>query len=562
MPTIISTNGITGIDGIVPVYDPNARWCWWNLQEVYVPNGPGAKRYVPKVDDYVEDTELYITYIVTYIDPVTLEATLVPINRGTDNGVINTEDVLLGVGPGTQSDTYRIYLDTSVTPHVLAVDVRLRVAGTMAHHAKLFKGTDLGSTGKVISFLYDSSGTFLTQDIPLELVAIDSHVNYSIKVITVAYTNEKLLDGEIVTAVIYDTAGHVVSRRQLLVENTSFIRTANASQKYISHISLKSPYLSTTDNNTLNYPINVPLQAFNMIGVVHYSDNSTLEMPVDGSKFRILGLERYVATVVGQELKLALSYSLSPGEICYGAVSGDGKYVTEPYRLITTTQVGAYTVKLYPYPVWVDNNTGYRLKWFMYNLDRDISFDVTPFVNYNDNTNEFKPKSYGETQDLSVRLNLRDVSPLFISYIHIQKLQILLRETGEARTTNWSIGFEPGQNPQYGINLKARLETLSANLSRLTINSGATSLQDWLEKVYYATKPLIDRTREVKAPEPNFFAITVNGNRYEYPVATWNNPITIGATFEINDTLFIEFFRRSNGTDVLLSTSGMPIYEM
>ena len=565
MPSPINTAGITGIDGVVPVYDPASRWCWWSLEEIYLHGGPGANRYVPKVNDYVKDTTSDEDYIVTAIDPVTLESTLRLLSNSPTSGVIDPPDVLIGVGPGTQSDTYRVYLDRTVTPNVLAVDARLKVGGSLASYAKIYKGTNLTSTGKVVSFLYDPAGTFLTQNVPLELAAIDSHTNNAIKVVSVCYTNEYMVDGEIVTVVIYSADGHVVSKRQLLVENTSFIRSINSAQKYISHISLKSPFLSSADQNTLSYPINVPLHAFNMIGVVHYSDNSTTELAVDGSKFKIMGLERFVATIVGQEVQLGLSYALSPGEVCYGAVSGDGKFVTEPYRLVVANQVGAYSVKLYGYPVWVSEAEGYMLRWFMYNLDRDVTFEVTPFVSFNTDTPVFRPKAYGETQKVSVRINIRDVSSMFNSYIHVQTFDITLRAPATNRDpgqSNWSIQFEPGQIPAFGTGLRARIQIVNATLTRLNISSGITVMTEWLEKVYLATKPLIDRRREVAPAEPNFFAITAGTTRYEFPINAWNNQLSIGGGFDIDDTLFIEFFKREAGSDILLGKSAMQIFEM
>lgn len=557
MPAPINTNGITGIDGIVPVYDPNARWCWWNIEEIF--DGTlGANRYVPKIDDYVEDAIDYITYKVTAIDPVTLLSTLVPINRSILNGVITDNDALIGPGP----ETYRVYYDTTVTPHVLAVDISNHVKGTQASYAKLFKGVLVnGPSAKVVSFLYDSGGVFLTQNIPLELVGIDSHVNHSIRTIGVCYTNEVLVDGEIITAVVYSADGHVLSKRQLLLENTSFIRTLNASQKYVTNISLKSPFLSTTDSNTLEYPINVPMQSFNMIGVVNYSDGSKLELPVDNSRFKIMGLEKYIATVAGQRLNLVLSYALGANETAYGAVSGDSKYVTESFELITTNQVGSFSVKLYCYPVWIDSTTGYVLRWSLYNLERAVSFDVTPYINYNPGSNTFNGLSYGVNQSLSVRVNLRDISPVFNSYIHVQNIQVLLREPGTSRQTNWSIIFEPGQPSPYGVDINAKIEVLGAATTRLFLQSGATSLNDWLEKLFFNTKPLYDNRRESKAPTPNYFAILDGASRYEYPVAAWNNAFTIPIGLDINDTLFLEFFKRDSNGDKLLGRTGMPIYE-
>lgn len=565
MPTTpITTAGITGIDGVVPVYDPNARWCWWNLDEIYLHGGPGANRYVPKLNDYVKDHLTNEDYIVETIDPVTLATTLRLLSNGANSGIIDPPDVLIGVGPGTQSDTYRVYLDTTVTPHVLAVDTRLKVAGSLSSYVKIFKGTSVGSSGKVISFLYDPSGTFLTQNIPLELAAIDSHTNHSIKVVSVCYTNEVLNDGELVTVVVYSADGHVVSKRQLLVENTSFIRTVNSSQKYISHISLKSPFLSSSDQNTLNYPINVPLQAFNMIGVIHYSDNTTMELPVDGSKFKIMGLERFVATIVGQEVNLGLSYALSPGEVCYGAVSGDGKFVTAPYRLLVTNQIGAYSVKLYGYPVWIDSVSGYMMKYFMYNLDRDVTFEVTPFVSYNSDSTPFRPKAYGETQRLSVRINIRDVSSMFNSYIHVQTFDIVLRSPATDRDpgqSNWTILFEPNQMPPYGSGLKVRANIVNATLTKINVSAGLSTKAEWLERFYLATKPLIDRRREVSPPEPNFFAFTLGTQRYEFPIAAWNNELSVVNGIDVDDTLFIEFIKREAAGDILLGKAGVQVFE-
>lgn len=555
------TNSIvTGTDGVVPVYQPSARWSTWGLNEIFT-GGPGANRYVPKLNDYVEDYELYITYKVIALDQVTLIPTLHPITRPGSNGAFTVVDKLVGVGPGTQSDTYKVYLDTSVTPHALAVDTRLRVAGTMSSYVKIFRGSDLSGNGQVIGFLYDQNGTFITNNIPLELVAIDSHVNHSIKIVGMAYTNVELLDGEVVTVVVYSDDGHVVSKRQLLVENTAFIRDINVSQKYVASISLESPFLSQIEQNTIEYPINIPMSDLNMVGVVNYSDGSKLRLPVDGSRFKILGLERFVSTVVGQSVKLVLSYSLGVNETAYGGVSGDGKFVTNPYTLKTTNQIGSFSVRLYCYPVWVDATTGYTLKWFMYNLDRDVTFEVTPFVSYNSPEQSFNGRTYGINQFVSARINIRDVSSAFTSYIHIQNVQIQLLEPGTARTTNWVIKYEPTQDTPYGVSVNARIDVLSATTTRVYLSSGASTQTEWINKLYFNTKPMYDNRRETRPPTPNYFAIVAGSSRYEYPVSAWNNPVVIGSGLNVNDTLFIEWIYRSSSGDMLLGKSGLPIYE-
>jgi hypothetical protein len=193
-----NTLGLMGTDGIVPVYNPEGRWCYWSISEIWT-GQQGANRYVPKVNDYVIDPATFTTWIVDHLDPITLIPTLRIIRPANMSFSFSETDVLFGVGPGTQSDTYRVYIDQSVTPHVLAVDNRLRIAGSMASYVKIFKGSDLSETGQVISKVYDSSGNYISQAVPLELVAIDNHVNYAIKTVKVCHTTEELMDGEIVT---------------------------------------------------------------------------------------------------------------------------------------------------------------------------------------------------------------------------------------------------------------------------------------------------------------------------------------------------------------------------
>lgn len=413
MPNVIppTTTGITGTDGKVAVYDGYAPWRWWNLREIFT-GGPGLNRYVPKIGDYVEDTSgpYSITHEVIDLDPTTMIPTLK--RKYRENEQVSSDGGLIG----QTSATMRVYLNTSVTPHVLAVDARLAVYGSMTSYAKIFLGTNVGPDGKCISFLYDNSGNFLTQNIPLDLVDPDPDVIK--KVVRVCQTNQSMRSGELVTVVIYDDEGVEVSRDQLIVINTTFVRQVDTSQKYITEITLDSPYISDVDPKLLEYPLNTPIDAFSMMGVVHYSDGSTNRMPTDQTKFRVFGLENFISTVVGQHFPISICYTLSPGEVTYNATSGEGKYVTAPYEMVTINQIAAFTVKLYCYPFWNNAIDGYSLRWFMYNLDRNMSYEVTPFVHYNADSDTFDGIAYGLKQNLSVRLNLRDVSVTFKSFIY------------------------------------------------------------------------------------------------------------------------------------------------
>ncbi|HEY9663902.1 MAG TPA: hypothetical protein V6C65_36090, partial [Allocoleopsis sp.] len=309
-----STNGVAGTDGIVPVYDPDETFRIWSLTEIYT-GDQGQDRYVPKVKDLVVDVDAFLWYRVTQLDQTTLIPHLDPIAGPLPNQSINQDDLLLGVGPGTISDTYRVYIDKSVMPHVMTVDKRLRYFGTMATTVKIFRGSDLTGNSKVISAMYNQSGALLGQAIPLELAATENFTNKAVKAIPSCYTTEDIPDGEILTVISYADDGHVVAKCQLLAENTAFIPTSDSAVKYITGISLESPFLSSADPTLLQYPMNVPLIGLSLVGVVHYSDGSALRIPVDQTKFSIFGFNSFVASIVGQTLPLTLCYNLSPGEI-------------------------------------------------------------------------------------------------------------------------------------------------------------------------------------------------------------------------------------------------------
>src|SRR5690606_38246651 len=120
----------------------------------------------------------------------------------------------------------------------------------------------------------------------------------------VGHTVEELDDGELVTAVVYDDVGNAVSITRLLVKKTAFVRTVDESKRFVTGIHIESPFLSKSDPRVLEYPINMPIQALSLVGVVTYSDGGVKRMPIDGTKFSLYGLNNYIATILGQRIPL------------------------------------------------------------------------------------------------------------------------------------------------------------------------------------------------------------------------------------------------------------------
>lgn len=545
---------ITGSDGHIAIYDPDGRWTTWALTQIYL-GGPAQGRYVPKVNDYVVDLDTNEWYRVSVLNSTSLVPTLVPI-AGISSGEFTEADLLLGVGPGTQADTYRVYIDNTVMPHTLTVDQRLTINGTAAVEVKIYRGSLLDGSAEVISKRYDQNGTLLSESIPLEAVT------GTVKVIPTCFCTEDIPDGEVLTAVAYSAGGHVVSKRQLLAENTAFIRSASSATKYITSISLESPFLSTSNPKLLQYPMNVPLQGLSVMGVVNYSDGSKLRLPIDGTKFTLFGLNTFVASVVGQKVPLVLTYALSAGEAALSNSGyGEERFISENYQAQTMNIDGSFTPKLYGYPVWINETQGYRLEWFLYNLERNVVYNATPHVTINSAVTPFDPKGYGLNQHLNVSVNLKDVNGSFKSYIHTQNIDIVLAGKGDIRTTNWTIGFEPGQSPQFGANNSVKYTFINSNSCKVKLDLNAANQTDWLERLYYRTKPLTDALQEVAPPVPTHFAIVLADDDVEFPISMWDSEHVLPQALTNNGTLFVKFIKRTADSDIHLAIAGIPIWQ-
>lgn len=548
---------------IVPISDPNRGHRRWLKSEIYTgPNGTG--RYVPNEEDEAWDwvTGLWRVVTVNRTTGLSQLVQYIPPNTGES---VSEEDILLGVGPGYQSESYRVYLDTSVIPHVLAIDSRLRVYGTTVSAVKVFWGTDISDESKVISAMYDQGGTLLGENIPLELVqmpnnpqsGVPSAINYAVKTPMVGYTSQKLPDNEPVTVVMYDDVGNVTSIAKLLIMNTAFIRTTDASKKFITSIHLDSPFLSEGDDSLLKFAINMPVDALNARGVVTYSDGSKKIMPVDGTKFNLYGLQNFIATIVGQKIELVLSYKLSADEYVYGASASLQKHLSIPYWATTTRLDGAYSVKLFCFPQWVDDITGFKLRWFLFNLNRSEFHEVTSLVTFGVNSLPFDPISYGPIQRVTVGINMNDLDSSYSNWRHSQTIGIALLAPGNEISNGWNIEYSPGQAELYGKGLRAISTFVNVNNWKLKIDCGLELQSTWLQKVFYNAEPLVNTQSENRAPEPNHFVLMIGNKEYTYPIDRWNTELLVTSVPANGEPLFIRFIRRLPENDLQLGIGGM-----
>lgn len=544
------------INAVDLIRDVNRGFHQWHISQIYIPGSPNSGLFVPNPLDLVLDYDAGWLRVVS-VDYTTGVSIRVPWAPPT-NSSISDDDILLGAGPGYQSESFRVFLNTAVVPHTLSPDTRLHKYGAENRYYKVFRGSDITSSGQVISAFYDQSGEFLGSEVPFKLVQMPAVDNRGIMKPAAGYTAYKLNDGDTVTLVTYSDAGHQVSIDRLVVVNSTFTPSTSDSVKYVRGISIESSFLSPSDPNVLMFPINQLVRNVNITGVVTYSDGSQLRMPVDGNKFRLDGLNEYVSTVPGQRVPLVLHYFLSPDEYSYLVNPSIDNHISVDYEAVTTAVNGSAGVKLYAFPVWVDVLTGYRLEFYLYNLLREQWYNVTNVVQMGSESVVFDPIRYGVAQHLAVAVNLKQVDPLFADWRHVQTLTVSLKAPGSDTTVeNWEVIYTPGQNPPSGLGTKALAHFINVNNWELDLTCGALTLAEWLAKVYTPQQPLVDESTEIEAPVPNFLLIRSGNYEVEVPITQWNTMMTMTEVPLQGHPVYVHFMRRNAATDLQLAVAGL-----
>lgn len=547
MTTIVNTTGNSTIFGKVPQFDPDRGWRQWHINELYTgPDGSGDM--VPNIQDAVLDWD-YGWFRVIDVDYTTGLSTLVAWTRPGTGGVPE-EDILLGVGPGRASETFRLFIDTSVVPHRICADSRLHLYGESNLHYKVFLGTDITSNGaKVISAYYDQNGDWVSENIPMELVGRQDVNNISIKAPAPGYTHYKLRDGDPVTLVVYNQS-MVSSTNVLLAKETAFIRSSEAATRYITHIAIESPFIMPTDLDTVQVPINLTIESVVSMARVYYSDGSSRRVPIDGTKMQLAGYDKYVSTILGQRAPLVLMYKLGPGEFTMDSADGRDKHISKKYFAESMPVVNAYSMKLFVVPNWHADSSTWRLDYFLCNMDRGDLFYATPYVESSINSAPFDSSLVGQTQWITVALDVNRVDPRLSAYRHVQTFGIAILTHGLSENTAWIIQYSPGQYPEYGHNLKAVATMLNVGNWLVDISCGYLGIEQWLDALYHRVQPLFDPRTETRAPTPTHFILNLNGIRNEYPISQWNAILSSPTGGTEGRSALIEW-RRKVGSDVL-----------
>jgi len=546
------------------IIDQNRGFRVWGLPQIYVgPAGTEEQAYVPNVNDAVWDWQQG-TFRVTDVDYTTGISTLIPQDINNQTGGLLQEDELLGTGPGPVSQSYRVYLNSETVPFNASFDARLKIYAVNADHIKLFKGTDTGNTGTVVSAILNPGGVMVSENIPLNLVQTVNGANYAVRTPAQFVMTEQLSDGEIVTAVVYSSAGAPISASKLITVNTDFIRTTDASKKYVVSIEIITPFMSPTDNHLLEYPLNMVVQSGQLMGKVRYSDGTNVVLPIDGTRFELQGMESYIATTVGQRKPLVLVYHMTSNEYSFANQSvGADRFMVEPYTITTVEAQGVYSVKLFAVPEWRGApSVKWELDWYLYNLERDVIYNVTPYTEYATGSTPFNGLSLNARQPLTVAVNLHEIGASFNFYRYVETLAITLLAQGTSVGVSGYYKIEYTDGVNYGTTLKAAAgPSATPGMYMVNVGNGIATFSDFITEVFRKIEPLFAPGIEGLAPDPTHFRLRVGSSWVrEIPIGNYNLLQDLITAQPIQGrSVRLEFFRRAGGSDLELGVAPMPI---
>lgn len=555
--------GVIGTDGQSPLLDPSGIFSTIEKSRVYFGQA-GQNKIVPKLDTLVfEYVGSQVTfYKVTSVNPTTMVSTLTPVKESMPGGDLDPDVFLLALGGDARSDLLVAYVNQNTSPARVSLSSVIYVNGINNTHAKLFLGSDVSSTGRIISAIFNQAGEFVTNNIPLvNTNEVDSTVSPGRKFVSDFHTTYPLQNNDLVSLVVYNNAGVPTWRQQLRVEISNAVWTGQTGVRNVVGVRLKSPHLNSPAGDVINVPMGISTESLMFTAVVEYSDGER-EINIDNTNAKLLGLEEVLTTIIGADVPVQLQYLLAPDEVSMVAGQGSFAYVSKPYTARIVDPIHDFAFKLFVYPEWVNTATGYRLRWFLYNLRRDMVMDVTQHVSIDAAAGTaFNPKGYGIEQQLLAYLDVGDVMPELASYRYPQWVSVVLNQQGNERGTNWLVGHLRTQSPKYGEGLSARGYVPTTGQWVINLSQGISpNFETWLEKVYTNTRALHNPQEETQAPQPNRFKLIVGDSVTDYPLADWNKPLSVTSTLGNNKTIFIQFYRRLVDTDLQLSTAGLPLW--
>lgn len=538
---------------IVPDFNTARTQSVFVKSQIYTgPAGTGA--IVPEKGHLIFDQSAdgLRVWEVASIDPVSHTPSLKPLSISNIGGESNS--IVIGGGVGSAYGRLRVWVDKERIPYTLNFDSRFETSASNAAYIKVFRGTDITESSAVVSAIFDSVGNKVSENITLTPINQPNDVNLTRKAPASAWCVDNLTQYETVTIVVYAQDGAVIDAVTATVMLGNMVASLDRSKVQVRAIELVSEFLSISDSRLLEYPVGMSVTSDALRARVLYDNGEIVEMPIDGSKIQLHGLNDFVSTESGRTTPLLLTYRLDAGEVAEGvSLPTPERRISVKYRAraVTTDSDIIYNVKLFVIPQWVAGTQArWRLRYFLYTLERKDVYEVTDKISMGAASPVFSGVSYSTAQKLIATVNLAEVSNRFRYSRHVQPFTITLNSAGSSNiaTSYWNISYDQAEL-NYGQGRKANYaDEASGGTKRLRIDNNFTVLEEWLESMYRSLLPIFNTTAESRAPTPTHVRIRIGDTwQREILISDVLNPITgINTVITQGMDIRLEYIQRSD----------------
>ena len=195
-------------------------------------------------------------------------------------------------------------------------------------------------------------------------------------------------------------------------------------------------------------------------------------------------------------------------------------------------------------------------------LNRSTLFDATQAVQYNETSAVFNGNNHSNVQFLSMRVNLNEVSQALPNWIHTQTAYVKLYDPiGSNQDVGvWEVGQENIFGTFYGTGVKADVKVINQNEYLINLGNTIPTLNEWLDKLYFNSKPVYSLYRESAPPVPTHFSIINDiGNSQTFPMEKWNQQFSIFTNISVASNLIIRWERQVANTTLVLAVTELAI---
>lgn len=374
------------------------------------------------VIDDVNDNTYDTLYWVSAIS-ANYKCTLRPIRYVlTDESDDPTQSAILTYG----SSRFVLFYDDRVKPTKLEIDGKLYILGTQKVEYRLLR-TNRAGEEEIISQYIGADERYDGNRIPLTNVVAG---NGTIKICTNCHTLFPLVDGEIVTLQIFNANGQQTEEYNLITKR-SIIQDDLASDGN-PIVAFDADATQMINDEFYLYENQSPT-ALNISPYVTYADGNTQIFAIDNVSCFMYGFDRdNIPSYPGRRFKILIKKFLSTRQTTSIDSFDKTNRSVSVEKWVNIVKNGTqYSMKLSVIPWYDSANYKYQLKFFAYTEEKEHVYDVTDYIDIND---EFDPSLYNREQYLKAQFNTDNIFQNGINTIYQQSWWITLREPGAYET--------------------------------------------------------------------------------------------------------------------------------